>query len=382
MLVLLIIFMVAAPLMVAGVPVELPKTTAPRARAVEEADGRDADSRRPLSNSRRVRRPQLRSFRGCASIRASEGDAVVYVRGDTKAAYGDVMEILDARRRKRLRARLAASPRPQPRCRSAGQPVECPLLCSCFVPSPCLFPSGCTPRSLLPSLPPSRRRRRSTQAPAPMPSAPSMTITLEGARHVRRRRGDRRDHRRRARAAGHRGASRSRPKSPSSRTSSPRPRQRPRPRRSRSRRQADRGGEAAAGPRQGGRAHGRDSIEQNVGAKQSGGDATARRAYMGEVAKKLQRSKVNPRSTLIGHRPAQLHRRPAGRLPVAHHHAELRLEAARRRRHGGARARGAVSRRCRQDIAHSRWSSGPVPLRHALIARTRSMRPRAAAARP
>lgn len=40
--------------------------------------------------------------------------------------------------------------------------------------------------------------------------------------------------------------------------------------------------------------------QQNVGSKQSGSDVAARRVYMGEVAKKLQRSKVNPRSTSSG----------------------------------------------------------------------------------
>jgi periplasmic protein TonB len=40
--------------------------------------------------------------------------------------------------------------------------------------------------------------------------------------------------------------------------------------------------------------------QQNVGSKLSGGDVTARRQYMGEIAKKLQRSKVNPRSSQSG----------------------------------------------------------------------------------
>jgi protein TonB len=40
--------------------------------------------------------------------------------------------------------------------------------------------------------------------------------------------------------------------------------------------------------------------QQSVGSKASGGDITARRAYMGEVAKKLHRNKVNPRSQLTG----------------------------------------------------------------------------------
>ena len=40
--------------------------------------------------------------------------------------------------------------------------------------------------------------------------------------------------------------------------------------------------------------------QQNVGSKLSGSDVSARRLYMGEVAKKLQRNKVNPRSTQTG----------------------------------------------------------------------------------
>jgi periplasmic protein TonB len=40
--------------------------------------------------------------------------------------------------------------------------------------------------------------------------------------------------------------------------------------------------------------------QQNLGAKQSGGDAVAQRAYMGEVAKKLQRSKVKPAKRMSG----------------------------------------------------------------------------------
>jgi biopolymer transport protein TolR len=93
MLVLLIIFMVAAPLMVAGVPVELPKTTAPRVGQSKKPmvvtltpDGRMQIRDEFVDRNTLV--PRLRE------IRASEGDAVVYVRGDTKADYGDVMDVL------------------------------------------------------------------------------------------------------------------------------------------------------------------------------------------------------------------------------------------------------------------------------------------------
>jgi len=93
MLVLLIIFMVAAPLMVAGVPVELPKTSGARVGQSKKpmvvtltADGRLQIRNEFVDRDRLV--PRLRE------IHADEGDTVIYVRGDKKVAYGDVMEIL------------------------------------------------------------------------------------------------------------------------------------------------------------------------------------------------------------------------------------------------------------------------------------------------
>lgn len=93
MLVLLIIFMVAAPLMVAGVPVELPKTTAPRVGQSKKpmVVTLSPDGRLQIRDEF-VDRPSL--VPRLREIRASEGDSVVYVRGDTKADYGDVMDIL------------------------------------------------------------------------------------------------------------------------------------------------------------------------------------------------------------------------------------------------------------------------------------------------
>ncbi|MDX2307545.1 MAG: biopolymer transporter ExbD [Hyphomicrobium sp.] len=93
MLVLLIIFMVAAPLLVTGVPIELPKTTAAKL----------GQSKKPMvvtltsTGQLQIRTdyigkddlvPRLRQ------IRATEGDAVVYVRADKRNAYGDVMDLL------------------------------------------------------------------------------------------------------------------------------------------------------------------------------------------------------------------------------------------------------------------------------------------------
>jgi biopolymer transport protein TolR len=93
MLVLLIIFMVAAPLMVQGVPLELPKTSASKIGSMKKPmvvslapDGklfiRDKEVTRDTLVSRLM------------EIKASEGDGVVYVRADKKLPYGDVMELL------------------------------------------------------------------------------------------------------------------------------------------------------------------------------------------------------------------------------------------------------------------------------------------------
>ena len=93
MLVLLIIFMVAAPLMVQGVPLELPKTSASKLGSLKKPmvvslapDGklfiRDEEVSRDTLVSRLM------------AIKTQEGDGVVYVRADRKIAYGDVMELL------------------------------------------------------------------------------------------------------------------------------------------------------------------------------------------------------------------------------------------------------------------------------------------------
>ncbi len=93
MLVLLIIFMVAAPLLIQGVPVDLPSTSA----------GKLSHSKKPMVvtlNSqgqlyiRDEEVTQVTLVSRLAEIRAVEGDTVVYVRADRTVAYGDVMAIL------------------------------------------------------------------------------------------------------------------------------------------------------------------------------------------------------------------------------------------------------------------------------------------------
>jgi biopolymer transport protein TolR len=93
MLVLLVIFMVTAPLMVAGVPVDLPKTSATRLSPIHRpmvvSLARDASI---YVRDERVE-PQALLSR-LRDMRSAEGDGVVYVRADRSIPYGQVMEIL------------------------------------------------------------------------------------------------------------------------------------------------------------------------------------------------------------------------------------------------------------------------------------------------
>lgn len=93
MLVLLIVFMVTAPLLTVGVPVDLPKTKAP-------ALGQD---REPLSIT--VRRdgtiflqkevvPQAALVDKLKAIAANGYEQRIFVRGDDRANYGKVMEVM------------------------------------------------------------------------------------------------------------------------------------------------------------------------------------------------------------------------------------------------------------------------------------------------
>jgi TolR protein len=94
MLVLLIVFMVAAPMMMVGVPVQLPRTsaariaqTAPPVVVTVARDGQvflrqDAVAEDDLA----ARLAELRE--------AEANDAPVYVRGDRSVAYGDVMRVM------------------------------------------------------------------------------------------------------------------------------------------------------------------------------------------------------------------------------------------------------------------------------------------------
>src|SRR5271168_3482740 len=93
MLVLLVIFMVAAPLLTVGVPVDLPQTAAPPINEPKEPtvvtvnkDGAIFIQEATVPIDSLVSRLQ--------AITNSNPDAVLYVRGDKDINYGKVLEVM------------------------------------------------------------------------------------------------------------------------------------------------------------------------------------------------------------------------------------------------------------------------------------------------
>jgi biopolymer transport protein ExbD len=98
MLVLLIIFMVAAPLATVDVPVDLPSSTAPQQQRPPKpvyltlkADGSLALGDSPVA------RDQLADV--LATATDGDKDQRIFLRGDRSVPYGDVMELMNVLRR-------------------------------------------------------------------------------------------------------------------------------------------------------------------------------------------------------------------------------------------------------------------------------------------
>ncbi|MDR3448671.1 MAG: protein TolR [Alphaproteobacteria bacterium] len=93
MLVLLVVFMVTAPLMTVAVPVDLPKTQAHTVSQDKEplvvsidADGKVYLQDKPMKLEDLV--PKLRAVTG------ANPDARIFVRGDKSLTYGRIMEVM------------------------------------------------------------------------------------------------------------------------------------------------------------------------------------------------------------------------------------------------------------------------------------------------
>ncbi|MGK7866040.1 protein TolR [Falsiroseomonas sp. E2-1-a20] len=99
MLVLLIIFMVAAPLMTVGVPVDLPQTQAANLNQEQEpltisvtADGRVFLQESEVALDALV--PQLRAILTSQQQAPGTPERRIFVRGDRAISYGRVMEVM------------------------------------------------------------------------------------------------------------------------------------------------------------------------------------------------------------------------------------------------------------------------------------------------
>ncbi len=94
MLVLLVIFMVTAPLLTVGVPVDLPQAKAPAITEPKEPlvitvdhDGKLYLQNSPIDSDDELG-PKLQA------ITANNPDAVIYVRGDRNINYGRILEVM------------------------------------------------------------------------------------------------------------------------------------------------------------------------------------------------------------------------------------------------------------------------------------------------
>jgi len=93
MLVLLIIFMVTAPLMTSGVPVDLPKTTASPLNSDSEPLTVSIDAQGAIFlQDQQVELPEL--VTKLQAIAQNNAERRIFVRGDKDLAYGRIMEVM------------------------------------------------------------------------------------------------------------------------------------------------------------------------------------------------------------------------------------------------------------------------------------------------
>ncbi len=95
MLVLLIIFMVTAPMLTVGVPVDLPKTQAAQMNDTEEPLVVSVDAKGETYIQEALV-PLSSMVDRLKAITNNNPEAKIYVRGDQKIPYGKVMEIMGA----------------------------------------------------------------------------------------------------------------------------------------------------------------------------------------------------------------------------------------------------------------------------------------------
>ena len=107
MLVLLIIFMVAAPLSTVDLPIDLPSSTATPQKKPDKPTYVSIKPDLSLAvGERPVKRAELISTLDAAA--ESNPERLVFVRADRGVAYGDLMDVLELLRRGNYRMKLVA----------------------------------------------------------------------------------------------------------------------------------------------------------------------------------------------------------------------------------------------------------------------------------
>jgi biopolymer transport protein TolR len=96
MLVLLIIFMVAAPLMTVGVPVELPKTAAGALSGEEEEPLTVTITADGIVQIQTTEVPRDQLVTRLLAIASERESSRVFLRADGAVAYADVMQVMGA----------------------------------------------------------------------------------------------------------------------------------------------------------------------------------------------------------------------------------------------------------------------------------------------
>jgi biopolymer transport protein TolR len=96
MLVLLIVFMVTAPLLTAGVPVDLPKSAA---KQIQDEDNKPIEV--TVSNDGKIfvgetEVEQERLVTLLSAMTNNDPERRVFIRGDAKIGYGQIMEVIGA----------------------------------------------------------------------------------------------------------------------------------------------------------------------------------------------------------------------------------------------------------------------------------------------
>jgi biopolymer transport protein TolR len=96
MLVLLIIFMIAAPLLVSGVPIDLPES---RAKALEPEEEQvdisiDKEGQIFLNNDQVKFNDLAKQLEQIAAAQDPEKPRPITLRGDTEIAYGEMMRVM------------------------------------------------------------------------------------------------------------------------------------------------------------------------------------------------------------------------------------------------------------------------------------------------